>query len=378
MTHFRRILFAIILFLFAGLLYKQWRDRQSEKGLFGLLEASKAETPAQSSAPPPSPGTAATPSILATWDREIADLAQKVLPCVVSIDTASIKEHAPSSEGRRVDIVPGLGSGVFISKEGHILTNNHVIEGTEEIHIYTNNEKLYKAQVIGTDPKVDIAVLKVLDANEEFPVLKFGDSSKVRVGQLVFAVGNPFGLSGSFTQGIISAAQRRMSDRPIHLLQTDTVINPGNSGGPLVNTRGEIVGINYSIYPREEKNQAWQGIGLAIAANDAKPVMEILLKNAPSSRPALLGITVKEEIVQLGAGQIGITINEVVPHSSAADAGLQKGDVIVGVNGKNLEHPEEVVVVANRTKVGEILKLDLLRRGEKISFTIRMQPSPED
>src|SRR5690606_30307058 len=170
------------------------------------------------------------------------------------------------------------GSGVIVSKEGHVVTNQHVISGQKQIQVTLYDKKVYPATLIGQDPQLDIAVLRIEANGAEFRPLKFGDSSQVRQGQIVFAIGNPFGLGETITKGIISAVERSLSDTQRDLFQTDAAINPGNSGGPLVNLQGEIIGINSAIYTPDRLNPGFQGVGFSIPANDVRDTLFAILE----------------------------------------------------------------------------------------------------
>lgn len=352
MSHLRRILLVFLIFLCAGWIYKRWRDRQPEQGLFDLFR----------------------PTELSRLDREITDLARQVLPSVVSINTATVKrERLPFFLGYQNRVIPGLGSGVFIGTDGLILTNNHVITGASQIIVITNDQKMHQAEIVGTDPITDIAVIKIVDSEEQFPVLKFADSDKVRTGQTVFAVGNPFGLSGTFTQGIISAAQRRFTDATTNLLQTDTVINPGNSGGPLVNRHGEIVGINVSIYQGDDKVQAWQGIGLAIPSNDARASFDAIMHASPV-RTAYLGISLLPRRPNTGINlPFGVIIDQVNPGSPAAAAGMQSGDVILTADGQPVDSPDQLFLLVRSTPIGTTLSFEILRGDRRFTTQATIQ-----
>lgn len=371
MSHFRRILLAILIFIVAGWIYKLWRDRQpdAKPGLFELFSNPEALQSTKKTG-----SIFESHSALEQLDKEISELAQRVLPTVVSIDSQNLQEKRVSRLTRSIDIVPSLGSGVIITPEGHVLTNYHVISNALEIRVTTNDQKSYKATLVGANPKADIAVIQIQEPDGPFPVLPFGDSDKVKVGQTVFAVGNPFGLSGSFTQGIICA--RRTSQNGVNILQTDTVINPGNSGGPLINTNGEIIGINFSIYRGDERLRTWQGVGLAIPANDAKAVADAIMQQG--SKPVgFLGIVTDEVVLRMPGGKIGITINEVVPNSPADKAGLRPDDVIIGINGEPLEFPEEVYYIALATPIGRPIKLEIMRGQQVLQITAVIQPRPQ-
>lgn len=387
MSHLRRISIALLIFLAAGWIYKQWRTRQPNDGLFNLLDKKPASTSPAPSTSPSSSSSSSSPSpsqpspkfstpALSRLDEEISSLAQRTLPCVVSIDTQNLQKERLNSLFSRLEVVPSLGSGVIITKDGHILTNYHVIANALEIRVTTNDQKSYKATLVGTNPKADIAVIKIVDADHDFPVLNFANSDQVKVGQTVFAVGNPFGLSGSFTQGIISA--RRNSKQTGNIFQTDTVINPGNSGGPLINIHGEIVGINFSIRSGNQQVNTWQGVGFAIPANDARNAFEAIMKEEKDQPIGFLGITQDEVVIQVSPGRIGVTINEVVPNSPAAKAGLQPDDIIIGLNGQPLEHPDEVYIIASATPIGRPIIFNILRNKQPLTLTAIIQPRPQD
>ena len=224
--------------------------------------------------------------VLQRLDDEYTKVVTAVVPSVVSITTTkTLTRRTPIDPlelffGRRFSDdspaqqkVTSLGSGVIVSKEGHIVTNNHVLNGTEDVTVQLSDGREEKAKIVGTDGQIDLAVLKI-DLPNLIP-LPIGDSDKVRVGQIVMAIGNPFGLDESVSQGIISAKDRRaMNDSQVEFFQTDTAINPGNSGGPLVNIRGEVIGINTAIYSESGGNQ---GIGFAIPSNVVKAAMNSII-----------------------------------------------------------------------------------------------------
>jgi len=236
--------------------------------------------------------------ILEEVNRSLADLTDAVVPSVVSIDTTTsvkVTRVVPADPfgffGYRQSEnyqSPGLGSGFIVTSEGHIMTNHHVVAGVDKIRVTLHDGGQYEAEWIGSDPNVDVAVLQ-LKAPEggQLPALQplsFGDSEAVRVGEMVLAVGNPFGLSETVTRGIISAKQRELSDGANEYFQVDAVINPGNSGGPLVNVRGEVIGVNVAIFTGQQDVRFWQGIGLAIPANEAKEVFEAIVLGRPLIR----------------------------------------------------------------------------------------------
>jgi Do/DeqQ family serine protease len=232
-------------------------------------------------------------------------------------------------------VAHALGSGVVVSPDGYILTNNHVVEGATDIKVSFANQKEIPAKVIGTDAASDLAVIKVEQTN--LPTLALGNSAGSQVGDVVLAIGNPFGLGQTVTMGIVSAKGRSgLGIEAVEdFIQTDAAINPGNSGGALINTRGELIGINTAIVGGQGGNV---GIGFAIPANMARNVMDQLIKNGKVTR-GFIGILPnsitpgQEEAFGLKPGQKGVAISQVDPNSPGAKAGLQVGDVIVAVNG---------------------------------------------
>jgi serine protease Do len=272
----------------------------------------------------------------------------------------------------------GLGSGVIVSAEGHVLTNNHVIEGADEILVTIGNEKHeYKATKIGTDPGTDIAVLKI-EATNLRPIV-FADSDKLRVGDLAIAVGNPFGLTQSVTMGIISALGRGgtgITDFE-NFIQTDASINPGNSGGALVDTEGRLIGINTAIFSRSGGNQ---GIGFAVPANLAHSVMEGIMKNGKVSR-GFLGIGLQPLTEDLAKqfkleSTDGVLVNEVQPKSPAEKAGVENGDVVLNVNGKKVEGPRELQLLVAGLAPGTKVEVKLWRNGVEKTVNVTLAERP--
>lgn len=268
--------------------------------------------------------------------------------------------------GKREHRVTNLGSGVIVDKNGYILTNNHVIKGAEDIRIRLSDRREFKGKVIGTDPKTDLAVIKI--EADRLPTIKWGDSDKLRVGEMVIAIGNPFGLQQTVTSGIISATGRAnvgIADYE-DFIQTDAAINPGNSGGALVSMRGELIGINTAIF---STSGGFQGIGFAIPSNMAKAVIESLINRGRVVR-GWLGVTVQNitpELVQhlkLKSDR-GVLVTDVVEQSPAFKAGLKRGDVIIEFDGKEVYDPTILRnLVANSTP-GKDVYIKLIR-GESI------------
>lgn len=325
--------------------------------------------------------------ILSRLNEEYAKLTQAVVPSVVSIDTAGVREQLfrdPWGRARmQREMTSGQGSGVIVTEEGHVITNQHVISGQNQIQVKLHDGKAYPATLVGEDRMLDIAVLKI-DAPGPFTPLKLGDSSQVKVGQIVFAVGNPFGLSETVTQGIISAKERSISDQQRDLFQTDAAINPGNSGGPLVNLQGEIVGINVAIYSPDKANPGFQGVGFSIPSNDVRESLKQILEKG---RPVhgFLGVRlypIDERVKQsIGFDQDhGGLVVDVVEDSPAAEAGLKRGDVILEYNQKKIQSPIQLITMVQRTSIGQKVPLKVWRDGqylELITTVVENLTSPQ-
>jgi len=313
--------------------------------------------------------------LLSRLNDEYANLTQAVVPSVVSIDTAGVRtERLLDLWGRaRVRRYPtqGQGSGVIVTKEGHVVTNHHVIAGQQQIQVTLHGGKTHPARLIGEDSLLDIAVLKI-DAEGPFTPLKLGDSSQAQVGQMVFAVGNPFGLGETVTQGIISAKERSLSDNQRDLFQTDAAINPGNSGGPLVNLRGEIIGINVAIFSPDKENPGFQGVGFSIPANDVKDALFQILERGRPIR-GFLGVQMRDLDPAVRAalkydGENGSAILGVSPGSPAQAAGLQAWDVVLSVNGETIRSASQLFALVQAARIGDELALGVWRKGQLLEL----------
>jgi serine protease Do len=264
---------------------------------------------------------------------------------------------------------------VIVTKEGHVVTNHHVIAGQQKIQVTLHGGKAYTARLIGEDTLLDIAVLKI-DSNEVFTPLKMGDSSQAQVGQIVLALGNPFGLGETVTQGIISAKERSLSDNQRDLFQTDAAINPGNSGGPLVNLRGEIIGINVAIFSQDKQNPGFQGVGFSIPSNDVKEALFQILERGRPVR-GFLGVQMRDldPTVRAALGyedEDGAAILGVSPGSPAEAAGLQGWDVVRSLNDEKIHSATQLFTLVQRARVGDAITLDVWRKGKsmKVKATI--------
>ncbi|HEY3900716.1 MAG TPA: trypsin-like peptidase domain-containing protein [Chthoniobacter sp.] len=332
--------------------------------------------------------------VLSALDSEYSRLIQAVTPSVVSVISSRqleqqqpmfdpFKMFFPNLRLRRPGQTPqqrqtppqdqpqqySLGSGVIVSREGHILTNHHVIAHMEKIKVQLADGRTEDAQLVGSDEQTDIAVLKI--SAQDIEPLPLGDSDDVHVGQVVFAIGNPFNLGATVTQGIISAKGRRaIADSGVEYLQTDAAVNQGNSGGPLLNVQGEVVGINSAIFSSQEGN--WLGISFAIPANVARRALDSLLKNGRIIRGYLGVIMVdiksltrqSQQKLNL-VGKQGVIVYEVEKGSPAEEAGLQQGDIILRFNGRDV--PDKAFF---RSRVAELdlnskVELTILRGGKE-------------
>ena len=329
--------------------------------------------------------------VLQRLDDEYAKVVNAVIPSVVSITTTkTVSRRMPidplelffgrrfSDENPAQQKVTSLGSGVIVSKEGHIVTNNHVLNGTDDVTVQLSDGRESKAKIVGTDGQIDIAVLKI-DLPNLTP-LAIGDSDKVRVGQIVMAIGNPFGLDESVSQGIISAKDRQVvNDSQVEFFQTDTAINPGNSGGPLVNIRGEVIGINTIIYSESGGNQ---GIGFAIPSNMVRGAVNSIISKGRVIR-GYLGVAIQPvtkdiaEQFKLDSAH-GALVTDVTPGSPAEKAGIIRGDVIRKVNGYDIKDTISLVNRIAEADVGSNMMIDLVRDGTAKAVTAQITEQPAD
>jgi len=271
-----------------------------------------------------------------------------------------------------------LGSGVIVSEDGYIITNNHVIEKAQEIKVLLSNKKDYDAKLVGADPKTDIAVIKI-DV-KGLPALPWGDSNKLKVGEVVFAIGNPFGLNQTVTMGIISAVGRAnvgIADYE-DFIQTDAAINPGNSGGALINARGELIGVNTAILSR---TGGYQGIGFAVPSSMARQVMDSLVKYKKVVR-GWLGVSIQEVTPDL-AQEFGVKdlkgalVSGVMKGSPAEKAGIKQGDVILQFNGRDIEDTGHLRNMVSQTIIGSTVKVKVLRQKKEIELDVVIAELPK-
>jgi serine protease Do len=273
--------------------------------------------------------------------------------------------------------ITAMGSGVIINPEGYIVTNNHVVQDADKINVTLNDKRIYKATVVGTDPSTDLAVIRIDEKN--LPYLIFGNSDEVKVGEWVLAVGNPFNLTSTVTAGIVSAKARDInilgSQGSIEsFIQTDAAVNPGNSGGALVNTKGELIGINAAI---ASGTGSYVGYSFAIPSNIVRKVVDDFIKSGKVDR-AYLGIYYKEIDAEFAKDQglpdvNGVYVQDLVPGGAAAVAGLQKGDVVVKINDMPINSKSELLEVVAQHSPGDKLNIQVEREGKTVDMPLILQ-----
>ncbi|MCP5350156.1 MAG: DegQ family serine endoprotease [Oceanospirillaceae bacterium] len=337
---------------------------------------------------------------------DFTDLVEQASPAVVNIST--VQHNRGRLQGqfdgqqempeifRRFFNVPGapgyrgapnqqqdqertsLGSGFIVSKDGYVLTNNHVVDGADEIYVRLNDRRELSAELVGADATTDLALLRVKANN--LPVVSIGDSDKLRVGEWVLAIGSPFGFDYSVTKGIVSAKGRSLpNENYVPFIQTDVAINPGNSGGPLFNLDGKVVGINSQIYTR---SGGFMGLSFAIPINVAMEVVNQLKQDGHVSR-GWLGVVIQEVDKELAESfglkkAQGALVSQVVPNGPAAVAGIQAGDIISAFDGKEVVGSADLPHLVGRSKVGEKVNVDVIRHGKAKTLSIKIGLLPDD
>jgi len=328
------------------------------------------------------------------FKQVFADVAEKVIPTVVSIRNTRVVDapefnpwewlfgqpgnNRPAPELRprpRQRQTEGMGSGVIVSSDGYVLTNNHVVEDAEDLTVTLSDKREFTAKIVGTDPPSDVALIK-LEGAEKLPVAHLGDSDKLRIGEMVVAVGSPYKLSETITMGIVSALGRTTEvaiNEYENFIQTDAAINPGNSGGPLVDMNGSVIGINTAIFSRSGGNQ---GISFAIPINMVKEIVDILISEGYVSR-GWLGVRINNiepamaEALNLEPYS-GVLVDDVLEDTPAEEAGLKPGDVITRVDGEAVKNTVELRNKVAMIKPGTKSRFDVLRDGRKMTFNIEL------
>ncbi|TKS60465.1 MAG: hypothetical protein EWM72_01356 [Nitrospira sp.] len=375
-----------------------------------LLWGGQSLTPSPASSASAPSSSPAIPAPVAPTSNGFAEVAKVVTPAVVNITTVTVEKiserrsmpdelrermeelfggpggpfgprgfRGPQGPGEpRSHRGGGQGSGVIVSSDGYVLTNNHVIDGAREVTVTLPDKREFKGKIIGADPRTDLAVVKIDGQN--LPTVTWGDASKLQVGEYVLAVGNPFGLNSTVTLGIVSALGRgRMGITQYEdFIQTDAAINPGNSGGALVNTKGELVGINTAIF---SQTGGYQGVGFAVPTSMGKPIYESLIKDGKVVR-GYLGVGIQDLTHDL-AKSFGITqtkgalVSDVKEDGPADQAGLKQGDVITAYEGSLVEDAVALQRLVTRTAVGANVTVTVIREGHEKNFTVTIREQQE-
>ncbi|MEC4676979.1 MAG: DegQ family serine endoprotease [Nitrospirota bacterium] len=333
------------------------------------------------------------PTQIIETGRSFAGIANAISPSVVNISTTKVvqKGSAPFFDDPFFDFFnpfrdfrapkkwkeQSLGSGVIVSGDGYIITNNHVVEQADEIRVTLLDKRSFDARIIGADPKSDVAIVKI--GAKDLQAIRWGDSDKLRVGEFVLAIGNPYRLSHTVTMGIISAVGRAnvgIADYE-DFIQTDAAINPGNSGGPLVNIKGELIGINTAIFSR---SGGYQGIGFAVPSNMARLVMDQLIQEGKVTR-GWLGVSIQELTPELSRKfglrrSKGALVGDVVRGGPAEKAGIKSGDIILEFNGKKVKNVGNLRNMASECKVGSKVSITIFRDGTKSSRSVVISELP--
>ena len=333
-------------------------------------------------------------SALLALDQAMEKLAARVTPAIVNVTVASKPKADEQAQAEIPDemrrffgpnfrqqqqpqIEHGLGSGVIVSPDGYIVTNNHVVDGALDVRVTMSDRRVLPAKVIGTDPLTDLAVIKVEGKN--FPSVPWGDATQLHPGQTVLAFGNPFGFRFTVTRGIVSALNRSNPSptdarKPGQFIQTDAAINPGNSGGPLVNAHGEVVGINTFLI---SNSGTFSGMGFAIPSQIVRPTVEALIRDGKVSHGYMgLGITdVTPENAKFfdSKSNLGAIVTQVEGNSPAAKAGMKVGDLITGLDGREISDASQLQVTVGQTRPGSTIKLQVLRDGKNMDIPITLE-----
>ncbi len=363
--------------------------------LFGMILSGGLDFTRRSEADPPAPGPVPAATNNGMPLPDFAELAEHVVPSVVSVFSADVQDPSERREGmpndpfhfffgprdqgeqgNRPRVQRSSGSGFFISSSGEIVTNHHVIDGADQIRVRLANDDEYEAEVVGIDPATDIALLRVIEPDREFDYLALGDSDKVRVGQWVMATGNPLNMEHTVTVGVVSAKGRALglsaeSTSFENFIQTDAAINFGNSGGPLVDLYGNVIGINTAI------NAAGQNIGFAIPIDVARRILPQLRENGRVIR-GYLGVSInnlsKDEVEAFGLkSSDGALVEAVVEGHAAAKAGVRHGDVIVSVSGESIEDTRELIDTVSAMPPGTKVDLGVIRNGKKMTIEVTLE-----
>jgi len=365
----------------------------------GIITASIWDVPEKVSAVAPPKEVSSSKNV--SGFPSFADIVKKETPAVVNISTKrKVKARGPRHPNDQFREFFGddfferffgpnmpqkeyekqsLGSGFIISKDGFILTNNHVVENADEIIVRLSNEREFNAEIVGTDPKTDVALIKIKD-HDDLPVVNLGNSDDMEVGEWVIAIGNPFGVGQTVTAGIVSAKGRAIGAGPYDdFIQTDASINPGNSGGPLFNMNGEVVGINSAIYSTSGGSV---GIGFAIPINLVKGFLPELKEEGKVTR-GWLGVMIQSLTPELAESfglpsDDGALVSNVIENSPAEKGGIKQGDVIIEFNGEKIGKVKELPTVVASTPPGENVNVKVVREGKELSLAVKIDRLVEE
>ncbi|MFV0541620.1 MAG: trypsin-like peptidase domain-containing protein [Aestuariibaculum sp.] len=351
-------------------------------GAYKLFLEPKKNTEVGVTATTPSPNFLPASNVINTASfNEAPDFtiaAENTVNAVVHVKNVSISRGGMSFEDLFYGRSPqraqmGTGSGVIVNADGYIVTNNHVISNSNQLTVTLNNNKTYEAQIVGTDPKTDIALLKI-DANEDLPYVTFADSDQVRIGEWVLAVGNPFNLTSTVTAGIVSAKARDLSGNSSQsFIQTDAAVNPGNSGGALVNTKGELIGINTAI---SSQTGSYVGYSFAVPSNIARRIIEDIMEYG-NVQNGILGIS-GGELNSNASEKLGITdtegiyISEVIEDSGADEAGIEEGDIIKEIDNIKISKFSDLTGHISAKRAGDVVSITISKNGKLKTVPVKL------
>ncbi len=308
--------------------------------------------------------------IVRALNDTMAGAVEKVLPGVVVIRTETTQVYVDwyGRMLREAQRPVGQGSGVIIHPAGYVLTNNHVIQGGQRIEVILHDERVYEAELVGRNEATDVAVLRILaKEGESFTAVEAGDSDRIRVGEMVLAIGSPFSLSSTVTQGVVSQKGRNEANLPIvDFIQTSAPINPGNSGGPLIDLEGRLIGINTMIRTGGPQSMGSIGIGFAVPSNTALRAAEVILENLRPEELPWLGVMMRDT-------RFGVLLNRIIGKSPAAEAGLRAGDLILTVDRKQIRSGAELSSLVRLGREGQVLSIEVLRDNQRLSLPVTLR-----
>lgn len=354
---------------------------------FGLITglAGCGESPAEPEAESPPRPVVVEKTVLNLEDADpfqvtralnttMADTVEKVLPSVVVIRTEAT-QYVVDWYGRMLREAQrpvGQGSGVIIDERGYVITNNHVLQGSERIEVVLQDETAYDAKLVGRNEQTDIAVLKIMNPDgSTFPAITPGDSDAIRVGEMVIAIGSPFSLSSTVTHGLISQKGRAERLLPIvDFIQTSAPINPGNSGGPLIDLEGNLIGINTMIRTGGPASQGSIGIGFAVPSNQALRAADLIINGTNPEELPWLGVMMQNT-------RFGVLFSRIFPNSPAEDGGLQAGDLLLEVNNRAIRTGEELSSLIRLSEPGDELRMEVVRNREVVELNVVTRLMPE-